>query len=229
MEYYLGGYYIIYLKNDNEFLDSKVVWTVSNCINNLLASINSLTWVTSSENDKNVIKNIIGINDNQFNILQNWIDQKFNDKEFTFSGTFKNIEVAREFIEKFVIKKENIKLMSIFLSEEYVEDFIKDNCDSEQSEDEICSTVGLKIKEGNAGKLRGYDLLGYDMGGDFHSLHCHSLKNELIDKFKIRFNEYELISSYQDSVKVFDFFNNEQATVTPVRWDIWKIKEYELK
>lgn len=227
VKFFLGGYYIIKLNKNPPVIPIKNICTISDCINNLIPGINGLSWVNSSENDINNLKNNLAINEEKFKQLQKWITQKFKDNEFTFSGTFREIKTAKEFIKKFIVNKENIKLIGIYLSEEYIEEFIKDNCTEKQSDYEICSELKLKKEEESKGKLKGYDLLGYEIGGYFHTLHCHNLKHELIEKFNINFNENELISEYEDAKKIVNYMNNE-AGAEPVRWDIWKIKEFEL-
>lgn len=226
MKFYLGGYYLVKInKNDTETIP-ETIYTVTNCINILIPSLNGLKWVTSSSHDNKKIMDSIDIDENGFLLLQEWVSEKFDESEFTISGSFNRINIVKEFIKKFVIKKDNLKLLAIYLPEEYYSNFIDDNYEEgTQSDREISSVIKLKIEEDNLGSTIGFDLLGYEIGGDFHSFHCHNLKSELIEKLKINFNQYELIANYQDAKKALGYINIE-GNAEPVRWDIWKVKEF---
>jgi len=71
----------------------------------------------------------------------------------------------------------------------------------------------------------GFDLIGVESGGDFHSFHCHDLANELREKFGLELNEFGLIREMKNPQDVIDFMNDENNGFEPVPWYLVKVKK----
>lgn len=77
---------------------------------------------------------------------------------------------------------ETAELLSLFNSE-----------DSSFQEIGLSNNLKNRIVENENDKTIGYDLIGIEESGDFHSFHCHDLATELTEKFGIEINEFGLI------------------------------------
>ena len=72
--------------------------------------------------------------------------------------------------------------------------------------------------------LLGFDFVGIEIGGDFHTFHCHDLGNELVQKFGMSLNKYGLFDNSNQFKHVLDYLNNEENGCEPVPWFLAKVK-----
>lgn len=90
--------------------------------------------------------------------------------------------------------------------------------------------IGLRLallkqtEEQDNEQLLGYDYIGIEIGGSFHTFHCHDIGKALSDKFGLTLNEYGLFESNKNSKNVLDYLNNEENGCEPVPWFIVKTK-----
>jgi len=80
-------------------------------------------------------------------------------------------------------------------------------------------------KESDDEAFIGYDLIGVELGGDFHTFHCHDLSNELTSKFGIELNEFGLIKEIESPKEIVDYMNDEENGCEPVPWYLVKVKK----
>src|SRR5690606_35652881 len=84
-------------------------------------------------------------------------------------------------------------------------------------------TLLKEIEENDSEMLLGYDYIGIESGGSFHTFHCHDIGKELCDKFDLTLNEFGLFDSNKNSRQVLDYLNDEGNGCEPVPWFIAKI------
>jgi hypothetical protein len=87
-------------------------------------------------------------------------------------------------------------------------------------------TQGVRLNPGGA--LRGFDVLGMEDDGSFHSFSCNDLELTFAQKFGIVFNEHGLIDIYVKAVAASDYANEDEAGAEPVPWYPFRVDEYNL-
>lgn len=80
------------------------------------------------------------------------------------------------------------------------------------------------MEEQDNEEFLGYDYIGIEVSGDFHSFHCHDLGKEFSEKFNLTINNYNLFESDINSKQVLNYLNNEKNGCSPVPWHIVKTK-----
>jgi len=83
-----------------------------------------------------------------------------------------------------------------------------------------------RTEEGNDRneELLGYDFIGLECDGSFHSFYCHDITKELIDKFSLTLNANGLFDRPERPVEITEYLNAPEAGVEPVPWYIVKVK-----
>ena len=84
--------------------------------------------------------------------------------------------------------------------------------------------LSKQINETQEGKTIGYDLIGIELSGDFHTFYCHNMADELKSKFSLEINEYGLIKNCSDWKSLTDYMNNDETGCEPVPWFYVKVK-----
>jgi hypothetical protein len=75
---------------------------------------------------------------------------------------------------------------------------------------------------------RGYEVLGSEAGGSFHTFACHGLEADYVEKLGLSLNSNGLISDYNDAVRASDYTNLDSTGTEPVPWFPWLVFELPL-
>ena len=226
INYYLGGYYLIKLRSIQSANNKNdIVYTCSDCINDNLVFYSLLSDFLGNEYVEQ-IKSEYGFNKNEIELIRQWISDKYVQNQIGFSNVFTEIQFAKEYKNKFFKNLNQVKLLSIYFNENESNEIFKffNQCGGRNGNG-ICQILDKKISEkDNEEKLLGYDLIGMEWGGDFHSFHCHNIEKELSKKFEITLNEYGLFNDCQNLNLVLDYMNNEENGFEHCPWFVGKVK-----
>jgi hypothetical protein len=230
MIYYLGGYYLMKFNPlDFGLSNGKVISTCSTCLNDSLLNSWSYSWAQENNKDQlTKVKHDYSINDTGITEIHNWVEDKLKEKEIGWSDVFLNLNTLKEYKAKFFSEVSNLKVMSIYFDENEKESLLqefkpfKDN-GSIGLYDGLLNNV-LETEIYNE-KLVGFDLIGIELSGDFHSFHCHDISKELTDKFGIKINSLGLIEPLDNWEPIIKYMNLEENGFEPVAWFVVKVKE----
>jgi hypothetical protein len=227
MKYYLGGYYLIKLQPKEFGVDSKnLIYTCSNCLNNNLVDAWSYSW--TAENDKQAIeaKEIFNLSDSQLISIRTWVDRKHNEDKIGGLNVFTDIETVIEYKAEFFSHLSDIKIIALYFDEAERKDLLEEFKPKSETFGEIGLRLTLlkEIEETESEMFLGYDYIGIESSGDFHTFHCHDLSNEFPNKFKLSVNSFGLFENNNSSKQVLDYLNDETNGCEPVPWYIAKIK-----
>lgn len=230
--YYNAGYYLI-KKHPINFGDDKekIVSTCSGCINTTAFDLWALSW-NNPQLDKDE-KSKLGLNDQTIKQIQEWTDKRFNDGKIGFGNVFPDLKMANEFKDLFYKNRQDIEIYAIDFSETETNILIADFAPGEND--------GFNYNDGQFGlrdnlikknietadsksDFLGFDFIGVECDGSFHSFYCHDMTKELIDKFGLTLNEYGLFESIPDSDLIRDYLNDQETGLEPVPWYIIKVK-----
>lgn len=229
MNYYQAGYYLIKInKVDYGSLINRELMTASNCINESFFDDWSFSWTIEGE-DKEKVSEEHGLTPEKINDLQNWVDFKFEANKIGWQNIFYSLDALEEYKEKFFKERTDLIKMGLSFSATETEDLLEAFEPRPENGGEIGIRHGLmqKLPENPAGKFIGYDIIGVELDGTFHTIHCHDLQNELESKFGLAFNENGLIENCATWKEVTDFCNDPSNGLEPVPWYHCKVKIYE--
>jgi hypothetical protein len=229
MKFYSGGYYLIKprkadfgSKKDKEFL------TCSSCINDTLIDTWAISWAGRPENQVKELREVHEISEEQQNEIQNWVDKKFEEKRIGWPQVFSDLETTKEYSDKFFSHIKERQILQILFPEDERENFLTEFAPAKKE----YGTLGIydnlikKIYENQSDEeFIGYDLIGVEVRGTFHSFHCHDLANELTSKFGIELNEFGLIKEIKNPTEIVDYMNDEENGCEPVPWYLVKVKK----
>ncbi|EMN42569.1 hypothetical protein [Leptospira weilii] len=230
MKYHLLGYYLIQFKKLNfGSLIDREVYTCSTCLNTSLMCNFARSWTCSKEDMISACQSFT-INSQTIKEIQNWTDLKDIEGQTQYIEAFSSTETAREYKNIFFAHLNKIHLLGVYLPESESKKLIEDfNSDNPQ-----CGEIGIRkiIKreetESELGKIVGFDLIGVERSGNFHSFQCHDLEAEFKKKFKVEFNDFGLIKNEEHWEKLVEYANDEKNGCEPVPWYFAKLKKFEL-
>jgi hypothetical protein len=229
MNYYLGAYYLIKLREAKYgSIKNAKICTCSTCINDTYFDDWCLSWTTNGINNLKQVEKDFQLSLKEIEEIQKWADQKFEEKKIGWVNTFSDLETLMEYKNKFFKNIEDYQILSINFPESEKDSLIRE---FEVKEKNIGS-IGLwdnlnksypEITDGSEIEI-GFDLIGVESGGDFHTFYCHDLANDLINKFKIKINSYGLIEDDKNWEKLVEYMNDEENGFEPVPWFFVKVK-----
>lgn len=224
---YFGGYYLLKLKTlEHEPFVCKVLYTCSNCFNISLYDSWSLSWTTKEPNEVEDVQRDLEINDDAINRISHWADKHFS-KNIGWPNVFLNINDLREYRALFFSHLPDTKILSIYFPEDEAIEIIE-----RFSPGENMASFGIRdnlvnrIFEGDDQDevTIGYDLIGMDGTGGFHSFNCNLKGGDLEKTFGVTINRYGLLEEFPDWKPVLDYMNDESNGCEPVPWYVCKVK-----
>lgn len=225
--YYLGGYFLIKNKLFGLSPDTdEIVQTCSGCINTRVFDY----WCWSPANNRLTEdeKTALGLDAEKIRVMQTWVVEKFNEGKIKWGDVFSNLETVQAFKTLFFAHRDDLYIQAIYLSETdthlLIADF--DYEEVKRGRFSIWHNLNEKIREvsDSTEELLGYDLIGVDIGGRFHSFHCHGIGKELAGRFGLTLNQHGLFSHIPDPQAIRSYLNGGTAPVEPVPWYIAKTK-----
>lgn len=229
MKFYFGGYYLIKpRKADFGSIKNKELLTCSSCINDTLINTWAISWATPIEHQIKELREIYKINEEKQIEIQHWADKKFKEKRIGWHQVFSDIETVKEYSDNFFSHVKDKEILQILFSENTRDDFITEFAPATKESGTLGIYDNLKKKiiekESDDEAFIGYDLIGVEPGGNFHTFHCHDLTNELTSKFGIKLNEFGLLKEIKNPKEITEYMNNKENGCEPVPWYLVKVK-----
>lgn len=238
MDYYLGGYLLLHclpVADLSNSLNGKPLLTCSTCINESLLDAWSYDWGFVDEDtfyDASTtlyehLESAFGIDNHAREGIQTWVDK--NADNIGWCGVFMHAQTAIDYKQTFFKNVQNCYLLALYFSDSDAKKFIK----RWQPQRPLDGLLGILQKlmlrqpeDANPREqLLGYDIVGLDIGGEFHSSYCHSLEETLREKFALNLNHHGLYDAIPDWQPVIDYMNDDTTACEPVPWGIAKIKQ----
>jgi hypothetical protein len=229
MKYFLGGYYLVKLRPiDFGTYKGSLIYTCSDCINDSLLENWSFPWAIENERVIQEEKERLEIDGYKINELKNWVAEKLKLNLIGCPNVFVTLESVLEYRQTFFPHLEDLKIIAIYFDEYEASDLVKE---FESPTDEL-GEFGLRLTllkriediEDKDRILLGYDIIGVESGGDFHTFHCNNLATKLSEKFGLKLNKYGLFNQTKNWKPVTEFLNSKDAGAEPVAWFVAKVK-----
>lgn len=230
MEFIFGGYYIITPVVRPDYMDEQLIpnaiLSVSECICALHPKINIL-W-SGSKKAKLAYTQYLNISQSTYEEMEKWVEENFQYEVFAYPQVFTTLEIAKEFLCKFLSHLSDAKIIGIGLPEKYVDEFIKyeEPLSEPETQNGVERLLLNKVPiEKEDLKFLGYEVIGYENGG-FHSYLCNRLEKDFNKHFKFILNQNGFIPSLEEAIRYCNYSNNEDVGTEPVLWHPWAIYEY---
>lgn len=229
MSYYLGGYFLIKLRPISfGSLENRSVFTCSSCINDTLLDDWSYSWTTDNNRNISAIKKGFELNDAAIQSIRTWTDTSYDEKLIGWGDVFFDADTASKYYTTSFSHLNGIKLFVLYFNEQEAQEIVTEFSPTKSTQGLIglVDSLQKKINEDDKpGEVTiGYDLIGIELGGYFHSFHCHDLTSDLVTKFGLHFNSYGLFDSTDNWNAVVEYMNDEDNGFEPVPWFLAKVK-----
>ena len=221
MKYYIGAYYLIKLKPvEYGTIKGSEIYTCSRCINDSFFDSWAISWATTEKKELEETKRTFNLTDKNIEEIQVWADKKLDEEKLGWINTFSNLKTLTEYKEKFFPNNSDFEILSISFPESDLNEALEMTRPTESNSGEIGIYSTLKNKELDLEKneFLGYDIIGIEISGDFHSFKCNNLAIELKDKFGPKINEFGLIDNCENWKEILEFMNDQENGFEPVPW-----------
>jgi hypothetical protein len=229
MNYYLAGYYLVRPKPISFGPDKgKIVQSCSACINDTLLDTWAYSWTSRSRKIERDIKDTFQLTDDNIEAIRKWVDGKFEDGRIGWTDVFSDKETAKAYKQKFFSHVPEVQLMAVYLNEEdsYV---LASEFEPRQHEIGKIGMVEILKKrisehETTDEETLGYDFIGVEVGGSFHTFYCNNVTEELISNLRLKLNSFGLLEHVENWKQIQEYLNDEANGLEPVPWVVAKTK-----
>ncbi|GAB3935963.1 hypothetical protein [Larkinella terrae] len=232
MNNYLGGFFLIKLK-PFDWSPIPLVYTGSTCINDSMLATWSYRWVNERVEETRAAEELLGLNPAKVTAIRHWTDQKLTEGKVGYHQVFLDLKTAQEYRQRFFAHLDAVKLLAIYFDEPAADAIIEELRPKRANMGEcgLYQMLSRKVPEAedNDETTIGYDLVGIEQGGSFHSFHCHGIGPELVRKFGLTLNEFGLFDYCDDWKPVLDAFQNGEIGAEPVPWFVAKVKQISVE
>lgn len=161
--------------------------------------------------------------------IQSWADKQFELGKLQWVNNFADLDTALEFKHNFLSHLSDVHIYSIYLNESDSEELIQTFRSDEINQDKFGLRQNLLLKIQESERLNevtlGYDLIGVEIGGSYHSFYCNNSTQDLIDKFNLTINDNGLFNEIDEWTAIKEYLNDENNGFEPVPWFVAKTKE----
>lgn len=228
MKYYFAGYYLIKINKANYgSILGQEIHTCSTCINDSLLNSWSYSWTDKSTEEIDEAEQVLGITSDEQKEIQNWVEKKEELKEVAWINVFSDLAVAKAYRSNFFSHLPDVEILSVYFPESEANDFLEEF----KPQKKEYGTLGLwdnlskKVEEDPSSEavIVGYDLIGVEWSGNFHTFHCHDLAKDLKEKFNVSVNQHGLLDKADNWQEIVGYMNNEENGFEPVPWFFVKV------
>lgn len=202
------------------------LWTPTSCICELYPEYWAFSWCKPPQDQIDAALQQLGLSPSDFQPLQEWVEQQFEQGAVGFPGVLLRLDVAHEFAASFLRAGPEIKLLGIGLGEAYVQEFLSE---ARPGPGEGSSGIYQAVESGAplaaGGASLGFEPLGYDYGG-FHSFICNSLEKDYSKDLHLPINEHGRFTELADCERAVEYTRLDTTGAEPALWQPWLIVEY---
>ncbi|MCA0383152.1 MAG: hypothetical protein LCH58_13375 [Bacteroidetes bacterium] len=226
--HYLAGYYLLKLK-PLDFGDdiNKTVWTCGNCLN--ISAFDNWCLSLGYEKLDKKDKKALNLTDDKINEIYHWTDSRFSD----LINGFADLETAKEFKDLFYNSRDDIQILGLYFpqtdAELLIEDFREGNNVDEFNYNNgdigIRKNLQKKIVEqaDSNEEFLGYDFIGVEGDGSFHSFYCSNITKTLTTKFNLKTNAFGLFDEIENREEIRAYLNDPKSLLEPLPYYFAKV------
>lgn len=207
--------------SSKELLPDRIV-SVSPCIAPIAAALWAVSWsqIVAHEREREAAR--FGLVADDLPRVLALTDRLLEAGDLLSPGFFQSDRAARNYVA--ALGLENVVVLGIGLAAGDVDLFLENASDQSHAWS-APSMVARRQPIQAGGVALGFEVLGNEWAGEFHSWLCNSLERVLSPRLDLHLNEYGLISSYEDAAAVAQIIDDEEIG-EPVPWFAWQITRY---
>jgi hypothetical protein len=201
--------------------------SMSSCITEFTPDTWALQWCGLSAQEQIAEAGKFGIPPGSVGSLVEKMTRAFDTGEFLWPCVFPTIRLAREFFEAFIPEPQQAIILGAGIHEELAPGFL-DAAEAPPDHNPPgvyrCVARGAPVE--TEGRRLGWEVLGYDWGGSFHSWLCNGLETEVFERLGIRPGSHGLLQSWPEAQAAAEFCASDEAKGEPAVWHPWLIVQY---
>lgn len=234
MKNYLGGYYLSRMQPlEYGSYCGSLIYSCSTCFNDNVLGSWAYSWITDIDAEIEEHKQNYALSDATVSEIREWVNARFEEKKIGWPCLFADLETLMEYQQKFFAHLPDLRIFALYFAENEADSLIQE-CNPNGGYEGVIGLAQLladKIeeKESKNEQTIGYDVIGVEWSGDFHSFHCHDIGKELSDRFGLTINSFGLFEPCDDWTPVLDYFHDDENGCEPVPWFVVKTKLIEIR
>jgi hypothetical protein len=230
--FYVGGFYLVEGTTDFPKHRPNVpspLWTVSTCICDLYPDVWAFPWATVTPDTLGDRQQHLQLTDASFARVRAECDQALNNHLLGWPDVWLSLTEARTFYWRYLQHLDAIKLLTIALPTAHWEEAVHDLAPLDgYAGGGVYQLLKQRQTLPDGYVARGYDILGSEYGGSFHSFFCNGLEQAYRDVLHLPLNAYGLIDQHESAREATHYTNLETTGAEPVPWYPWLVVEYPL-
>ncbi|MBI2837051.1 MAG: hypothetical protein HYX75_01955 [Acidobacteria bacterium] len=205
------------------------ILSASTCICETVPDLWAIRWASIADAERVAAAARFGISSESVPLVMEWFTGHLDANTAGWPNVFYYLDVAREFVLRFLQDAGEYVILGIGLPERFVNDFLSNESSGPRL---AVSGVYEMIRRGNApdpsGRPLGFEILNYQYG-TVHSWLCDGLEADVAVKYSIKPNPSGFISALEDAASAAQFCASGDAGSGSGEWLPWLITEYETR
>jgi hypothetical protein len=229
-DYRVGGYFLVRVADREECMASELLpdsfITVSRCLTDIFPE----SWAIGDGNGSEE-SNGFDLPRQALGTVKREVASHFKNRYLGWPNVCYSTSIARQLAQKFLshLSSQDMALIGVALHQEYVPEFLHVEApgagDAPQGVYDAIA-YGMRLEPG--GTVLGYDVLGLDDNGSFHSWLCSGLEDDIYERFGIRPNAAGLLNSMEEAIQCALYAASDDVDAEPVLWQPWLIVSYPV-
>jgi len=213
---------------ESSLLPTRLV-TVSTCIVDSYPDSWALPWFTTPPEKLLEIRASLALDDRDFAALLAWVARAIDTGDFGWPNVFSSLRVSREFHALFLRAPERLRLVGLTAAKDVAEEFlIQEVPEREGAGSGVWTALSRNAPLAPGGTTLGFDVLGANYGGDFHTFSCNDLARDYHEKLGICFNRHGLIDDERQAIDACEYTNRDEVGAAPVAWYPFRVDQYDF-
>lgn len=202
--------------------------TVSTCIAEVYPDVPLLAGTNTPARLLDRMRKALRLDTSDFARLRSWVANALEHEEMGWPNVFYSLGAARKFKRLFLGTVGETRIVGLSLTRKVANDFIQEEgYTAECGEYGVCKML-MKMAVLRPGlSPLGFDVLGAENDGMFHTFSCNSIEGDLNERLGISFNDFGLIDHYEAAAAACEYMNRRDVPTEPVHWYPFRVDEYE--
>ena len=221
-EFVFGGYLIVRGVEKPDWISDKVrcspIWAITDCICGFIPCHGLLPGTSLSSEEQREFSHVTGLKAESVASLKSEIEEMLAQKTMGWPNTFISLESASALYRKYLQRAENHRILGIAFSGEAAKELVADAAAPPRIP---CGMAELLVERQEIpanSRILGFEILGLEYCGSFHSFLCNGLEADYSEKLSITLNETGRIDTWEEARRAADYTNDESVGAEPVPW-----------
>ncbi|MEI7768528.1 MAG: hypothetical protein WCI67_01005 [Chloroflexales bacterium] len=234
MDHIIGGYFLVEGRAHPPWATLPHLpdrfWSISGCIAALHPHIHLLAWTHKTPEEVATLKGTMHLSDATLADATTAATDAFDAGHLGWPSVWLDPTHAQAFYASHLRHLDHLKLLGIALPEVYADQALQEYtpASAQMGETGVYTMLRRGQRLSAGASLRGYEILGSEIGGDFHSFACNGLEAAYTDTLAITLNAHGLIAAYDDAVQAASYTNRDSTGAEPGLWLPWLVFEASL-